>query len=461
TDAWLERESGADGAALVERVGLDNALPEQQRYILWAKIAARESADESRRFATVKGLDDRLAKATVTIATQPALYKTGTLAAIANAYEAAGAADQAAETRRLALLEPLFRPFAQLGIAAQRRHLDTFAGPEHTMAEAIMRHQADAFARDPYAAGIALYPELGPSPPAQDADGRLAQIRMIEARRGTPASVAEPGAMTKVQADATEKGVLQNRPTWTDGASRSRDGGTDAAGIPSAPSADGAPDDVQLSQAKRPQAKRPPKNETGEAAIASPQQPAERQQASVEAFALEAERRAMKWVDLIYGQPNTSNQKLLPDDWQQTTNPQYVEWMRDAAEQHGVPLELLARHLYKESTFNPKAQNGDHKGLGQLGPSAIAAIGIKGTFDYFDAKSSIYASAAYLNLLHRQMKSWPAAIAAYNAGPTIVGAWLNNKSTRFSKAKPPYEPNEETQEAIRHVFRGDPRAFGE
>jgi soluble lytic murein transglycosylase-like protein len=167
---------------------------------------------------------------------------------------------------------------------------------------------------------------------------------------------------------------------------------------------------------------------------------------------LEAERRAMKWVEFIYGQPDTRDQKLLPDNWQQTTNSDYVAWMRDAAKKTGVPLELLARHLYKESTFNPKAQNGAYKGMGQLGAGAVKAVGIKGKFDYFDAKSSIYASAAYLALLHRQMGSWPSTIAAYNAGRTRVDAWLRNQAT-------PYEPKDETKEAIRPVFRGDPNAF--
>jgi hypothetical protein len=35
------------------------------------------------------------------------------------------------------------------------------SGPERTMAEAIMDHQAEAFAQDPYAAGTALYPNVG------------------------------------------------------------------------------------------------------------------------------------------------------------------------------------------------------------------------------------------------------------------------------------------------------------
>jgi hypothetical protein len=188
TDAWLEREGGKGGAPLVDRVGLDDTLSAQQRLIIGAKIAVRESAEESRRVATVKGLDDRRAAATTAMATQPSLYRTGTLAGLAGAYDSAGAPEQAAEMRRLALLEPFFRSFAQLGGAAQQRHLETLAGPERAMAETILRHQTDAFARDPYAAGTALYPEVGPPLPEEDAEGRLQQVRMIEARRGMPVS---------------------------------------------------------------------------------------------------------------------------------------------------------------------------------------------------------------------------------------------------------------------------------
>lgn len=43
------------------------------------------------------------------------------------------------------------------------------------MAETIMHHQAEAFASDPYAAGTALYRNVGPALPendAQDGSGR-------------------------------------------------------------------------------------------------------------------------------------------------------------------------------------------------------------------------------------------------------------------------------------------------
>jgi hypothetical protein len=76
------------------------------------------------------------------------------------------------------------------------------------MAEAIMNHQTDAFASDPYAAGTALYPDVGPALPEENAEGRLRQTRMIEARRKTEADVPE------------------NRPIGTDGASPPSANGT-------------------------------------------------------------------------------------------------------------------------------------------------------------------------------------------------------------------------------------------
>jgi hypothetical protein len=87
-----------------------------------------------------------------------------------------------------------------------------------------------------------------------------------------------------------------------------------------------------------------------------------------------------------------------------------------------------------------------------LGPGALQSIGIKGKFDYFDAKSSIDAGAAYLGWLYRWFRNWPRAIAAYNAGPGNLGRWLVGDETNYS-------PTEETKEMVRHIFRGDPKAF--
>jgi hypothetical protein len=186
TDAWLARQTGIDGPPLADRVGLDDTLPDTQRLILRAKIAARDSAAESSRVATVKGLDDQLSAAMKAIATQPSHYRIGTLNALASAYADAGAPEQANDTCRLAMQEAALLPFAQANVAAQQRRLDDFTGPERAIAEAIMNHQADAFAKDPYAAGIALYPDVGAPLPAEDAEGRLRQTRMIESMRDAP-----------------------------------------------------------------------------------------------------------------------------------------------------------------------------------------------------------------------------------------------------------------------------------
>jgi hypothetical protein len=205
TDAWLAREGSREGEPLATRARLDDTLSEQQRLVVLMKIAARESAEESRRFAAVKGLDDRRDAAAVAIATQPSRYAVGTFARLANAYADNGAAAQAEEMRRLALWEPFLLPFAQGSIAGQQRNLEELTGPERAMAEAIVRHQEAAFARDPYAAGTALYPEVGPPLPDEDAQGRLKQMRIIEARRET--SLARNDESSAVASDAVDEGL--------------------------------------------------------------------------------------------------------------------------------------------------------------------------------------------------------------------------------------------------------------
>ena len=217
-------------------------------------------------------------------------------------------------------------------------------------------------------------------------------------------------------------------------------------------SPEAGPDDPQLAQAKPPARQSP---------NAPAQQRAARGQDQASNVVATQPRTAKApfspqyelWDQIIRGKPDTSTQILLPNDWQTTFNPDYVKWTQEAAVQRGVPVELLARHIWKESSFVPTKQNGIHKGLGQLGPAAVQDIGLNpDTFQYFDAKSSIDATAAYLALMYKRTGSWPTAVAAYNAGDGNINGWLSGKITG-------YRPNGETREAVRHVFRGDPNAF--
>lgn len=69
-----------------------------------------------------------------------------------------------------------------------------------------MNHQTDAFASDPYAAGTALYPDVGPPKPIDDLAGRIAQARTIAAYRGIPVApftVDEMAVLRRKLADGT------------------------------------------------------------------------------------------------------------------------------------------------------------------------------------------------------------------------------------------------------------------
>ncbi len=71
--------------------------------------------------------------------------------------------------------------------------------------------------------------------------------------------------------------------------------------------------------------------------------------------------------------------------------------------------------------------------------------------EYAEA-DAVRAGAAYLAWLYRWFKNWPRAVAAYNAGPGNLSEWLVGNDVK-------YVPKEETKETVRHIFRGNPKAF--
>ena len=465
TDAWLARQAGIDGPPLADRAERDGTLPDMQRLILRAKIDARDSAAESSRAATMKGLDDQLAAATQAIATQPSQYRTGTLNALAKAYEDAGAPEQATDTRRLASQESILRLFAQTGVAAQQRALAEMSGPERTMAEAIMNHQDEAFANDPYAAGAALYPDVGPALPEEDADGRLRQERMIEAMRGS-------------QSPASSQAVGEPSPGQDDPFIHVNATPNDTAPVPSS---DGEPDaapDEQIAQAPnqakpKPSSRRtPPKRPPPQEEIVYPtKQQAAEIETNIERTKQEIARRQGVWDDILRTPPkiepgDRAQPTLMPDDWEREANrenPQYAQWIKEAAEREHIPVILLARLLYKESVFTATAgSERGAKGIAQLMPSALLEMnkdmGLKldpNTFKYFDPKTSIDTGAAYLAHLRRKLGDWPSAVAAYNGGWVKIYQW-RNAVTADKEA-----PNDETKTMLQRIFRTDPKAFGD
>jgi len=106
-----------------------------------------------------------------------------------------------------------------------------------------------------------------------------------------------------------------------------------------------------------------------------------------------------------------------------------------AADDTGLPLALLTAVAQVESRFQPKAtSSAGAQGLLQLMPTTAAELNL----DAQDPTSNVLAGARYLQRLLGRFNSTDLALAAYNAGPTVVA--------RIGRA-----PNNETLTYVRNV----------
>lgn len=89
-----------------------------------------------------------------------------------------------------------------------------------------------------------------------------------------------------------------------------------------------------------------------------------------------------------------------------------------------------------ESSFNSKSKsNMGAIGLTQILPSTAQYICVKNNleysnFDLYNPNDNLYLGAMYLRYLFDRFDSTYTALAAYNAGETVVRSWLND--TRYS-----------------------------
>jgi hypothetical protein len=203
-DQWLERESPGPDQPLTERLAKDPNLSPLEKALVRVKLDVRDSLPETRRIATVMGLDDRLGTTAHAVAAAPAAYKNGSLATLADAYDEAREPDRAVAVRRLAVQEPVLLTFAQATVERQRSAIDALPDEVQPAARAIQRQQAEAFAKDPFTAGTTLYSDIGKPAPIGDIDDRVVQARTIAERRGMPVapySRAEIDGLRRTLAD--------------------------------------------------------------------------------------------------------------------------------------------------------------------------------------------------------------------------------------------------------------------
>jgi soluble lytic murein transglycosylase-like protein len=177
--------------------------------------------------------------------------------------------------------------------------------------------------------------------------------------------------------------------------------------------------------------------------------------------------------------PKPREKQLMPEDWAQRLPPGVLAAIDAGAKRYNVPRELLARVLWQESEFKEDSKRdlpvGRAKGIAGIedGTKGVKTelqrlAGLRGDrarvselqgYDVMNASQAIDMAAEYLrHRYERGGRSWPAAVAAYNFGPTAIDNWLSGRSdptvsrdTHWRHAK----------EYLKYVFRGNPKAFDE
>lgn len=105
----------------------------------------------------------------------------------------------------------------------------------------------------------------------------------------------------------------------------------------------------------------------------------------------------------------------------------YLDTIKAAEAQQGLPAGLLARVLYQESRFRPDVIHGGPNSAGAVGIAQIVPKWHPGV-DATDPYASIQYAAGYLKDLYNQFGSWTLALAAYNWGPGNVSKYGLSKA---------------------------------
>ena len=182
---WVRRQEGAPTQETADAALADPDLSPAARLRAYQKVQADIAGRENARVAEVERLDAAVASTTKTLATDPSRYRRGTLASLADGYQKAGETDTAAMLRAQAEQESFLRGYAQSPAQAQQRILASLPeSVDRTLLEQIGKHQAEAFAKDPWSAGTSIYPDVGAPKPPSDLPGRMDQARLISRHRG-------------------------------------------------------------------------------------------------------------------------------------------------------------------------------------------------------------------------------------------------------------------------------------
>lgn len=113
--------------------------------------------------------------------------------------------------------------------------------------------------------------------------------------------------------------------------------------------------------------------------------------------------------------------------------PQYQAWVNSAAQQLGIPADVVAAQINLESSWNPNAKSPTGaEGLAQFEPDTWATVGHGDPNNPQDALNAYVAYMHYLLMLEKG--NLQLALAAYNAGPGNTQAGMGYATQILSQS---------------------------
>lgn len=137
---------------------------------------------------------------------------------------------------------------------------------------------------------------------------------------------------------------------------------------------------------------------------------------------------------------------------------EYLDEVRAAADEFGVPESIIFSVIKVESDFNKTAvSSAPAHGLMQLTEETYFWIGndmlgeYPSAFDIYEPELNIRYGTYYLSFLYRKYGSWDTALAAYNAGPGNVNDWLEDSEIADPDGNLVNIPYKETRNYVKKV----------
>lgn len=135
--------------------------------------------------------------------------------------------------------------------------------------------------------------------------------------------------------------------------------------------------------------------------------------------------------------------------------------INNVCEKFEISKPLFYALVNTESSFDVNAKSSAGAvGLTQILPSTAQYICVKNNinfsnFDLYNPDDNLYLGAMYLRYLFNRFNSTYTALAAYNAGETVVSSWLKNENYSYDQIDLYNIPYKETNNYINKIKNGE------